>query len=120
MRNGDIPQRNRNHLVAGEFTAAADGVSHFGSLAESDAYFALFIANDNEGAEVETATTFDDLGRTVDEDNLLHQFFATAAESVFRGVTHRLAASTATGATLFAAAFCWFSNFCHSIFLVAG
>ena len=43
---------------------------------EADADAALFVAGDDQGAETETATAFDDLGGTVDEDDFLAQFLA--------------------------------------------
>ena len=81
MRNGRVLEGNEHHLGAGEFAAATDRVRHFTGLAETDTDAPFFVADDHERAEIETASALDDLGGTVDEDDLLDQFLARAAKS---------------------------------------
>ena len=79
MRNGRVLERNGNHLVAGQFAAAADRVRDFAGLAEANAHAAVFVAHDHERAEIETASALDDFGGAVDEHDLLDQLLGRAA-----------------------------------------
>ena len=49
------------------------GVSNFPGFAETEAYFATFIANNDESGETKTAAAFHDFGGAVDENNLFSQ-----------------------------------------------
>src|SRR6185295_1701981 len=53
-----VPEGNTDHSAASHFAAFADGISDFASLAEADTDFAFAIADDDEGAEIETASAF--------------------------------------------------------------
>ena len=70
-------------LRAGQFAAFANGIRHFAGFAQAHADAALLVAHDNQRAEIETASAFDDFGGAVDEDDLLDQFF-TALRVVIR------------------------------------
>ncbi len=94
MRNGRVLEGNEHHLGAGEFAAATDRVRHFTGLAETDTDAALFVAHDHQRAEIETASAFDDLGGTVDEDNLLDQFLARAKSAIVGTFAGRFATAT--------------------------
>ena len=103
----------RHHLLAGEFAAAADGIRHFAGLAQAIAHAAAFVADDHQRAEIETASAFDDFGGTVDEHDLLDQFFAAA---FVKGILRRIARRTCDGAhgrrradRVAAATLSWFS-----------
>jgi len=118
VRNCHIFQRDGNHLVSREFAAALDGIRNFARFAQRITDLAALVADDDERAEIETASAFDNFRRAVDEDNLLHQFFAAAAKIIFRSV--RTATSAASATTLPARAALSFTtrfvDFSHSIF----
>ena len=150
MRNCHVLQRNRNHLVAGEFAAATNGVCDFRRLAERDADAAFFVTDDHERAEIETTAAFDHLGRTVDVNDFFDEFIAafakirassrfTASARTAAGTTATLTATAAalSAATLTATALrlrlfatlrggrrrincSSVSYFCHNIWLVTG
>jgi hypothetical protein len=90
-----------NDHVAGEFAATLDGVRDFRRLAERDADFALFVADDHERAELEAASPLDDFRGAIDEDHLFDGFVATLAKGVFAdiGTTATTAATAALTAT---------------------
>ena len=79
VRNGGILQGNGDHLLLGHVAAFADGLGDFHRLAQADADVALLVARDDQGAEAETASALDDLGGTIDENDLLAQLLAAAA-----------------------------------------
>jgi hypothetical protein len=56
------------------FAAFADGFRNFHGFAETQSNFSLAVSSNDQGAEAETATAFDDLGGAVDENDLLGQF----------------------------------------------
>ena len=66
-------RRDGHHGLRAAFAALADGVGHFAGLAEADADLAAAVADDDQGAEIEAASAFDDLGGAVDEHDLLGQ-----------------------------------------------
>jgi hypothetical protein len=72
-------------LVAGNFATFADSVGDFASFTQAHTDPATFVANDNQRAKIETASAFDNLGGTVDEDHLFDKFLlAVVAGLVFR------------------------------------
>ena len=114
-------KRNRNHLIAGQFAAAADGVRDFAGLAQGITNPAVLVTDDHERAEIETASAFDDFGGTVDEDDLFRQFFGAAFfKGVFRRITRGFATTAATTRTALIATLSSFIKFSHSILWVAG
>jgi hypothetical protein len=96
VRNRRVFQRHGNHLVAGEFAAATNGVRDFRRLAERDADFALFVADDDERAEIETASALDDFRGAVDEHHLLDNSSPPCQRRFHR---HRTTPRTATATT---------------------
>ena len=96
----------------------------------------MLVACDNESAKAKAATAFDDLGRTVDENNFFGQFGTTASGATliaaFTGRTARSAGARAAGTlttratistatarsttTRAARAACICVCFCHSFF----
>ena len=71
MRNRVLSDCYGYHRLAGCFRSFADRLAHLIGFAESDTYTALHVTSHDEGAEAETTTSFDNLGASVDEDNLL-------------------------------------------------
>jgi hypothetical protein len=61
-------------LRAGHFAALADGVGDFTGFAQANPDAAAFISDDNEGAEIKAAATFDHFGGAVDENDLFDEF----------------------------------------------
>ena len=95
--NRVVPERNGFEMFAGRIGGFADGFGDFVGLAETDAYLALAIPDDEERAEAESATAFDDFGASVDEDDFFEQVrlgfvVASAARAA-------ISAGTATTAT---------------------
>src|SRR5450432_4404473 len=116
MWNGRVLEGNQNHLRAGEFAAATDGVRDFSRLAQTDPDASLFVAHDHQRAETEATAALDDLGGTVDEHNLLDQFFARAKPPVaFAG---RFTTATRTAARSALSVPTRFIDFSHSIYSV--
>ena len=91
MRNCFTAEVDLHEVLLGRFGALADA---FGFLAVTDANFTLLV--DNEGSKAETTTTFNDLGATVDVDDLLGEFGASCSSSTWL----KLLATTAIGTTL--------------------
>ena len=73
VRNGRVLQRHADHLRAGHFAALANGIRHFAGLAQADAHAAVLVADDDQRAEIEAASAFDDFGGAIDEHDLLGQ-----------------------------------------------
>src|SRR5581483_1294357 len=73
MRDGVFAYGHFDHGFLGRVRSLANRFADFVRLAETDAHFAQLVAGHDEGAEAETAATFDDLGAAVDENDLLHQ-----------------------------------------------
>jgi hypothetical protein len=87
-------------------TTFANRVRDFARFAQTNPDLALPVTDHDEGTETETSTTFNDLRRTVDVDNLLHQlvqWLAVAAKLLIASRT-RAARTTATESTATAAA----------------
>ena len=121
MGNGGILEGDRHHLVARQFATAANGIGHFAGFAQGIAHATALVTHDHEGAEIEPASAFHHFGRTIDEDNLLHQFFGRSATkpavgSITAGFTTTTAASAGTALVVATS----FFNFCHSILLGSG
>src|SRR5881394_442070 len=122
VRNGNVFQTDSDHFGAGGFTAFADGIGDFAGFAEADTDPATLVADDDESAEIEAASAFDDLGGAIDEDDLLNQVLPLiAVRSRFRlGTTAPAAARAAIGPGLFCRSFCfcWFSHSDASLLLL--
>ena len=73
MRNGRVLQRNAHQVLLGHVATFADGFGNLDCLAEAQTDLARPITGNNQGAETKTASTFDDLGRAVDENDFLGQ-----------------------------------------------
>ena len=71
VRNSRILQRHTDHLRAGHFAALANCIRHFAGLAQTNSHSTVLVANNDQCAEVKTASAFDDFGGTIDEDDLL-------------------------------------------------
>jgi len=72
--DGCILEADAEHLGASEFASFANGIGNFTGLAEADADATALVADNDEGAEIEAAAAFNDLGRAINEDDLLDQF----------------------------------------------
>jgi hypothetical protein len=73
----------------------------------------MFVARDDEGAEAEAASPFDDFAGAIDEDNLFGQFIpGLSIGAHFRRLGRRTAtAATAAGAaSATAISSCWFRH----------
>ena len=85
MGNCDTLERNGLHLVAREFAAAFDSVSHFTGFAEGITDTAFFVTHDDEGREIKTTTALNDFGGAIDINHFFGQLFA-AFKGVFRHI----------------------------------
>jgi hypothetical protein len=90
----------------GNFAAFADGFGNFDGLSKTHADATALVSRDNQRAEAEAPTAFDDFGGAIDEDNLLAQFgcavTATGLVAALRRTGAR-ATGSATGASSAAA-----------------
>src|SRR5439155_7019371 len=86
VRNGGVLQEPADHLWARHLPALADRIGHFARFAQTYADPATLVAYDDERAEIKTAPALDDLGGTVDEDDLFRQFVFLAVGAYFRGL----------------------------------
>jgi hypothetical protein len=86
-------------LGPGQFATFANGIRNFARLSQPNPDFAAPVSNNDQRAEIESAATFHDLGRAIDEDDLLNQFLSLAIEI---GVA-RLGGGSAAPATTWAA-----------------
>src|ERR1039458_1873197 len=94
MRNGRVLERHADHLRAGHLTALANGIRHFAGLPQTNPHAAVLVANHDQRTKIETASAFDDLGRAVNEYDLLGQFIPGLL--VVSGLGFRPAAPPAT------------------------
>ena len=99
MRDGVLEYGDLDQGFAGGIGSFADGLGDFIGLAETEADAALAIPGNDEGAEREAAATLDDLGASVDENDLLGEVGLIAAGvaaaitliiSAFAGFSHKL------------------------------
>jgi len=93
VRQRGALERHVNHVGARSLATFANGVGHFTRFAQTDANLAQLVAGNYQGAEAESATALHDLGRAVDEHDLLGQFMAGGVELGFAaaGAAARLA-----------------------------
>ena len=71
MRDRVFVQRHLLHRLARRFGCFADRLGDFIRFPETDADFTIVIARDNQRAEAETPTAFDNLRATINEHHLL-------------------------------------------------
>jgi hypothetical protein len=101
--NRGVLQRNTDHVAAGGLTTLANRISHFPGFSQANTNAALLVTDNDKSAKIKTTAAFDDLGRSVDEDDFLGQFLATLAlKTGFRFSGLATAAWTATAITAFA------------------
>jgi hypothetical protein len=98
VRDGRILQFHANHVAAGSFAAFANRVCNFAGFAEAHTHAAFLVTNHDERAEIETATAFDDLRGTVDEDDFLDQLFSALRVVIDFGLRTTTTTRTATAA----------------------
>ena len=63
----------RGEVLLGVLNAFADGVGHFGGLANAKAHNAVAVAHNHQGGELHHAAALNGLGYTVDSHNPLLQ-----------------------------------------------
>ena len=114
VRDRRVLERDANHLGAGHLAALADRIGDLAGFAEANAHAAAFVAHDYQGAEIKTASAFDDLGGAIDEDDLLGQFLFLALDHDFGrvrgGPVAPAAEGSARGAFFAVIWFDWFSG----------
>ena len=88
-----------DHRLAGGFGSLADRFGDLVGLAEPAAYLAVVVTRDDQRAERETASTFDDLGASVDEHDLFGRFAAHGCRALV-GVALAVAAATISAGLL--------------------
>ena len=71
VRDGALDARDAEEGLLGLFDALGDRGGDFLGLAVADADLTVAVADDHQGGEAEATTTLDDLGDTVDRDDLL-------------------------------------------------
>src|SRR5262245_19821150 len=81
VRNGGFLQGDADHLRTREFTAFANGVGDFACFAQADADATTLVAHNNQGAEIKTASAFDNLGGAIDEDDFFGEFLFLALQT---------------------------------------
>jgi hypothetical protein len=90
-------------LRARHFSAFADGIGDFAGLAQAHTHFAALVTHDNQRAEIKPAAALDDLGGSVDENDLFDQVllgaFATGLRFWPGPVSPAPEATTAAAAT---------------------
>src|SRR5262245_4310929 len=97
VRNGAVFQRNREHLSASDLATFANRIGNFVALAQPHSHLSTLVSNNHQRAKAEAASTFHNLGRSIDENNLLGKFVATFAFAAFAIATGRTTPSgTAT------------------------
>ena len=74
MRDGVFLNRDLDHALFGSVGGLADGFADLIGLAETETDLAFFITGNDQGAEAETATAFDHLGTTIDENHFFGDF----------------------------------------------
>jgi hypothetical protein len=89
-------------MPPGIFATAPNRIRHFRSFAKTQANATLFISDHYKCAELKTASAFDNLGGTVDENDFLDEIFAALIVKTLGGV--RPTTPTTTTATPLAAA----------------
>ena len=74
VRDRSADQRHGHEMFLCVFRALADGFGNFRSLADANADATLFVADDHQRSEAEVTSTLDNLGNTVDGNELLFEF----------------------------------------------
>src|SRR5271163_4148654 len=99
MGDGGTAEGNGFEMLASGIGGFADRFGDLIGLAETDADLALAISHDEERAEAEAATALDDLGASVDEDDLFEQVGLVLVTTAARpAITTAGTAATATTA----------------------
>jgi len=96
VRDGAVDEIHRLERLLGDLAGLLNRVGDFLGLAETETHFAFLVAGDDERGEAEAAATFDDLGTTVDEDDLLGELRAFRLS----GLGTIIAAGTTATATI--------------------
>jgi hypothetical protein len=76
VRDGHAYQGYRLHILARARGAFADGIGNAARFAHADAYLAIVISDDDNGAEAKTTSTLEDFGYTSNVDDAFVQFVA--------------------------------------------
>ena len=93
MRDGILLGCDTGHRGLGVFPTLFNGIADFGTLTQADSHPTTAITGDDERAEAETSTTFDNLGGTVNKNHFLYEIVARIGMIV---VTTAMTATTAT------------------------
>jgi len=97
--NCRIFERDTDHLCPGQFRRPLRMASATLALPcpKPTPTLPRFVPDDNQGAEIESATTFDDFRGTIDENDLLGQFLLIAKAALTRFRCWSAAPATAWG-----------------------
>jgi hypothetical protein len=95
VRNGSVFQANIDHLVARHFATFSYGIGDFASFSKTYSDPTASISNDDQGAEIKTATALNHFRGAIDENNLLGQFLSSSLLVGVHSFRPRFAASPA-------------------------
>ncbi|EXU82662.1 hypothetical protein AX23_11295 [Brucella melitensis 548] len=83
-------QRYEDHVALGSFGRLTDSFRHFTCLAMTEAHAALLVANNDERSKTEATAALDDLGNTVDVNELIDEFAVALLTAALFAVTFSL------------------------------
>src|SRR5690625_697716 len=93
MRDGALDHRDLEEILLGLLDALGDSRRHFLGLAVADTDLAGAIADDHQRGKAEPAAALDDLGHTIDRDDLFDVIGLVGA--TVASATPTIAATTA-------------------------
>ena len=102
--DGSVHDAHRLENFAGRFAGFLDGIRHLIRLAEAETDLTELVSADHKSREAEATAAFDDLGATVDKDDLFGKLIAIGIGERLALLTARTAATTATAVAATAAA----------------
>ena len=101
VRDRVLKDSHLDHRLAGGLGSLADRFGDLVGLAETAAHLAVVVARDDQRAERETPAAFNDLGASIDEDDLFGRFATDRCGALVR------VALAVTAATISAGLLAW-------------